>query len=455
MDGAMTTTSSTTSSTTDPSTDPTTSALDGTAAAARTTAWTRTLASRQAGNVVPTGVPTVRRRRTVPNCPPGIVDAGTDSAFELTGALIRGGVDYWTQLAGQSTRPWQAARDLAAWNREIRTRRRPEWASAHQVVAEWPLARLRDFSRPGDPTDGVPTLVLPPQAGHDSCIVDYAAGQSQVQTAREAGCTRVHALDWIGATRQTRDATIDDYISVIRTAIDRLGGLVNLVGDCQGGWLATIYAALHPETVHTLAVAGAPIDFHAGEPLLHDWVQLVSPLGRLGAYRAAVRAHGGVLPGEFMLAGFKMLQPEAEVQRQIDLLANINDPAYLARYRRFEDWFQWTQPIAGAFYLWIVEHLFMNNELLKGVLEVGGRTVDLAEIHCPVFLLAGAKDHITPPPQVFAMADFVSTPEADVVRLTSPGGHLGLFMGRESLQGYWRPVFTQIAELSRLEAPAA
>ena len=67
---------------------------------------------------------------------------------------------------------------------------------------------------------------------------------------------------------------------------------MNLVGDCQGGWLATIYAAVHPDTVHTLSVAGAPIDFHAGEPLIHDWVQVVSPIGQMDFYRAAIKANG-------------------------------------------------------------------------------------------------------------------------------------------------------------------
>ena len=44
-------------------------------------------------------------------------------------------------------------------------------------------------------------------------------------------------------------------------AVGQLGGRVNLVGDCQGGWLAVIYAALHPDTVETLTIAGAPVDF--------------------------------------------------------------------------------------------------------------------------------------------------------------------------------------------------
>ena len=40
-----------------------------------------------------------------------------------------------------------------------------------------------------------------------------------------------------------------------------------MVDDCQGRWLATVYAALNPERVNTLTIAGAPIDFHAGDPV--------------------------------------------------------------------------------------------------------------------------------------------------------------------------------------------
>ncbi len=414
----------------------------------------KTLASRQAGNLEPTGSATVRKRGPLVQCPPGIVDAGAESLYEIAGSIIRNGVDYWSQLVQRDARPWDAARDMVQWSKELARQERPTWASPHTITAEWPLARLRDFSGPDEPHDVVPTLVLPPQAGHDSCIVDYAPGQSQVLTALEAGCVRVYSMDWIGATAQTKDATVDDYVAVVKEAVDLLGGHVNLVGDCQGGWLATIYSAVHPDTVHTLVIAGAPIDFHAGEPLIHDWMQLMTPMGQLDFYQAAVEANGGLLPGEFLVSGFKLMQPEAEFQRQMALLANINDPRHVERYRRFEDWFQWTQPIPGAFYLWIIEHLFLNNELLKGTLEIGGKVVDLAEIHCPLYLLAGAKDHITPPDQVWALADFVSTTEENITRLTTAGGHLGIFMGHESLQQCWKPVFADIASRSLIEDAA-
>lgn len=133
---------------------------------------------------------------------------------------------------------------------------------------ETPIARLRDFWTGSCAL--VPTLVLPPQVGHDSCIVDYWATQSQMRTILGSGLGRAFSLDWVGATAETADAAIEDYLDVVDRAIEHCGGRANLIGDCQGGWLAAIYAALHPERVNTLTLAGAPVDFHAGEPVIHE-----------------------------------------------------------------------------------------------------------------------------------------------------------------------------------------
>jgi len=150
-----------------------------------------------------------------------------------------------------------------------------------------------------------------------------------------------------------------------------------------------------------------------------------------------------------MLAGFIAIQPDNEIARQLQLLANIGDAEHRERYREFEDWFKHTQAIPGAFYLWIVEHLFRDNELIGGRLEIGDERVDLGRIHCPLNLLAGASDHITPPDQVFALADFAGTAPEDILRDTTSGGHLGLFMGREALGRHWPPLLNAILERSR------
>ncbi len=376
--------------------------------------------------------------------PRGIVDSNAEALVGTYTALLRGSVDFWSGALMRRATPFDLWSDMTRWAGTALRRDRPQWASDHTIVKEWPAARLRDFSAPDASTDTVATVFLPPQAGHDSCIVDYSPDQSQVMTARAAGLERVFSLDWRGATQATKHTNIDDYIAIIHEVSQMLGGRINIVGDCQGGWLATIYAAMHPETVNTLTIAGAPIDYHAGEPLLHAWVQMMTPGDDMSFYKSVVDRHHGVLPGEFLLTGFMSLQPHNELDRQLQLLANINDEAYVKRYRSFETWFQWTQPLPGDFYLWVVEHLFKHNELVRGELEIGGECVKLSNIDCPLFLLAGDSDHITPPAQVWALEGKTSTPPDQVTRRLVPGGHLGLFMGRSALAEHWAPTFAQI-----------
>lgn len=379
---------------------------------------------------------------------PAMVQRAWISGLDTWRAAVDGGLGYWQGALQRGVTPFHVARDLSRWWGETSNRRAPEWATQNRVVLDGPLVRLRDFSD-GDEPRVVPTLLVPPQAGHASCIVDYSPTQSQVKTARAAGLTRLYSLDWVGATQATKDAGIEDYVAFIDRAIEHIGGPVNLIGDCQGGWLSTIYAALRPEHVHTLTIAGAPIDFHAGDAVIRDYVQLLSPAD-LGFYQDVVRLGGGVMKGEFMLNGFIAIKPENEIAKHLQLLANIHDAEHVTRHRAFEDWFKHTQDIPGAFYLWIVEHLFRDNALIRGELTVGGARVDLRRISCPLNLLAGETDHITPPPQVFALAGAVSTAPQHITRRTTSGGHLGLFMGREALREQWPPIVTDVFARSGL-----
>ena len=174
----------------------------------------------------------------------------------------------------------------------------------------------------------------------------------------------------------------------------------------------------------------------------------VAPNGDLSFYEALVASGGGVLDGRHMLGGFLLIQPASEISRQIDLLLNLDDEDHVARYAEFEDWFKWTQDIPGQFYLWIVRHLFRDNALISGSLRLRGRKVELSKLNMPLNLLAGATDHITPPDQVFAVADYASTPPEQVIRHVSTGGHLGLFMGHEALREHWPPILANVLEHS-------
>lgn len=383
-----------------------------------------------------------------PTVPTAIVDSMITATIGAWTTINKTAIDYWFGAINRQTTPFDMVRELATWTHAVADRQEPPWAHEHTIVKEWPLARLRDYSTPDADPSMVATVILPPQAGHSSSIVDFAEDQSQVIVARDSGCHRIYSLDWIGATQETKDASIDDYMSLLRETAALLGRKINLVGDCQGGWLATIFAAHHPELVNSLAIAGAPIDFHAGEPLIHEWVSVIAPDNDLSVFRGAVAANDGLLPGRFLLDGFKAMQPDHEFARSMQLLTNMHDSPHVERYRKFENWFQWTQPLPGEFFLWVAEYLFMRNSLIKGELVVEGRKVDLAAIDCPLFLMAGRTDHITPDLQVWALADYASTPPERIGRQSADSGHLGLFMSHEALTTHWPVIFEEMAALS-------
>src|SRR3712207_2087905 len=111
------------------------------------------------------------------NCPPVLNPAACsprlylrflESGSEMWRATASGLTDYWAGAAGRGATAWDVMTDVASWWRASTRRERPVWHSANEVVLETPVARLRDFSA-GSADDVVPTLVLPPQAGHDSC----------------------------------------------------------------------------------------------------------------------------------------------------------------------------------------------------------------------------------------------------------------------------------------------
>ena len=136
----------------------------------------------------------------------------------------------------------------------------PHWITPNKVALEIGAVRLRDFSTGAT---GPATLVCAPFALHGATIVDFALRHSLVQALQGAGIERLFVTDWRPATPQMRFWCIDDYIAALNVVVDELGGGVSLIGLCQGGWMALMYAARFPDKIHKLVLAGAPIDVAA------------------------------------------------------------------------------------------------------------------------------------------------------------------------------------------------
>ena len=341
--------------------------------------------------------------------------------------------------------------DTALWACEITNRKPPQWHSRNEVVLAAPFALLRDFSVRAD--DVVPALLFPPLAGHASCIIDKR-GQSQVQLCITTGLTKVYSFDWLSATNAAKDTTEDDRLDFITRAVDLIAGpegTVNIAGDCQGGWEATLWAALHPGRVNTLTVAGAPIDTSAGDGPARQLMPILVPRGNMAVYEAMVKACGGIVPGISNVMGSIAMDPATHAAEYLKIYWHVHDREYLDRFRDYYDWYLYPVDLPGQLYLWAAEHLFVRNEMFTGELEVAGQTVSLRSITCPVFLLGGEQDDVTPWQQVHNMRYAVGS---SLVRwYLAPGGHMGLFIGRQSEAEYWTPILAQVRELSRPGVP--
>ena len=306
------------------------------------------------------------------------------------------------------------------------------WTTPNLIALRLPSMQLRDFSRGGA---GQPLLVCAPYALHHALIADFAPNHSLVEALQKGGVDRVYLTDWRSATPEMRYLSIDNYLADLNVAIDEIGAPVDLIGLCQGGWLSLVYAARFPGKVRRLVLAGSPID-----------VSVSSEISRMAAalpqqtLEHLVRQGDGIVSGkhmrQFWSMPFSLHDVEAALQTD---LGDGSDEA-MALLDRFGRWDRETLDLPGTYYLETTDWIFRENRIAQGQFVALGRTIDLAAVKVPVFLLASESDVVVPGEQAFAAARMLDTQLVWLERVAEPCDHLGLFMGRSVLSHSWRRI---------------
>jgi len=321
----------------------------------------------------------------------------------------------------------------------------PDWATPHTIALELEAVKLRDFTKrtKDGSTSSFPTLLCAPFALHGAAICDLADDHSLVAGLRAAGLAQLFVTDWRSATPEMRHRGIDDYLADFNVLVDEIGPPVDIVGLCQGGYMALIYAARFPEKVRKLVLAAAPVDISAGTSALSG-VAAASPLAM---FHEIVRLGDGLVAGRRVL---KFWAPDAVEVEDIRQLLQTEEPAGSAAAVRlealFRDWYAWTLDLPGKFFLEAVEKLYKRNELATGDFVALGQKIDLATLHAPLYLLAARDDELVAPAQLFAAEHLVGTPPHNLRKATAPCRHLGLFMGKRILQDVWPGVARWLVE---------
>jgi poly(3-hydroxyalkanoate) synthetase len=181
----------------------------------------------------------------------------------------------------------------------------------------------------------------------------------------------------------------------------------------------------------------------------------------LAFFETLVSMSGGIMPGALIVSGFKLMNAfDRFIGDDMELFQNIEDTQHIERSRRFSEWYDYTQPLGGRMYLDVVAELFQENKLIEGRLEVLGRRVDLGFIYHPIYLVGGTRDDITPPAQLLAIREHVSS--TFIQEELVDAGHIGVFMQKKVLNSAWKDIFDRLSrfipdysvELNSLESAA-
>ena len=346
------------------------------------------------------------------------------------------------------TWPWATTMDMCrrameslGEGNDAEARGEPEWTTPNRVCIDLAALRLRDFSVGKNRRR--PALVVAPFALHDAVLADLAPGHSLLEALRANGCSHLFLVEWKSATPQTRLHTIDTQLAALNVAVDDIGAPVDLIGLCQGGWLSLVYAARFPKKVRRLVLAGAPVDMPAGLSAL--WTP-ANPMTDV-IIDELIRLGDGLVLGRYM-ATLWPREPD-EASRVMDALQFASPPASDAERRAAEIFVRWDRralDLPGPYYRQVLDWLYRENRLACGTFPALGRVIDLRGLHCPLYLLAGARDAIAPPAQVFAAASLIAGPEGDIETAQADCGHLALFMGQRTLIEEWPRIAQWLAK---------
>ena len=296
------------------------------------------------------------------------------------------------------------------------------------------------------PPDGVtidpakpPVVVVDPRAGHGPGIGGMKP-DSEIGVALAAG----HAVYFIGfLPKPVPGQTIEDvsraeaiFIEEVAARHREAEGKPIVIANCQAGWQIMMTAAIRPDLMGPILLAGTPLSYWAGVRGKNPMRYLGGTLG--GAWLTALSGDmgAGVFDGANLVANFESLNPANTYwTKAYNVYSKVDTET--ERFLDFETW--WGSPVllnAGEMQ-WIADNLFVGNKLSTGQIRTSdGLRIDLRNIRSPIVVFCSWGDNITPPQQALDwildlydnVKEIVANGQTIVYSLHQSIGHLGIFV---------------------------
>jgi polyhydroxyalkanoate synthase len=277
--------------------------------------------------------------------------------------------------------------------------------SPGKVVWRNDLMELIQYSPTTEEVYKRPLLIVPPWI-NKFYVLDLNPEKSFIRFAVEQGLT-VFVISWVNPDERHADKGFGHYMREgIFAALDAIEEAtrerkVTTIGYCVGGTLLAValayMAAKRDDRIDSVTFLTTQVDFtDAGD------LQVFADADMIHAVEEKM-AETGYLDGAKMTNAFNMLRPN-------DLVWSYVVNNYLKGKEPMPfDLLTWNSdstrmPHANhAFYL---RNCYLENNLTRGEMKIGGVKLDLRKVKIPVYNLATKEDHIAPARSVFTGAKY-------------------------------------------------
>ncbi|MFN3614187.1 MAG: PHA/PHB synthase family protein [Rubrimonas sp.] len=288
------------------------------------------------------------------------------------------------------------------------------------VVFENEIFQLIQYAPTTETVHGTPLLFIPPWI-NKFYILDLNEKKSMVRWLVDQGWT-VFVVSWVNPDVRQKDETWESYVRKgVFTALDRTleetgAPRAHMVGYCIGGTLLgtalALMAAEGDARVASATFFTTQLDFtDAGELQVFVDEQTLKTLDE--------KMDNGFLPAESMATAFNML-------RASDLIWGFVVQNYLLGKDPFPfDLLYWNADstcMPARVHRFYLDSFYNRNTLAQGVMELGGRRLDLGAVKAPVYHVATKEDHIAPPQSAYRGARLLGSKDATFVLAGS--GHI-------------------------------
>jgi hypothetical protein len=284
-----------------------------------------------------------------------------------------------------------------------------------------------------------PFVIVDPRAGHGPGIGGFKA-DSEIGVAFKAG----HPCYFVGFLPDPMPGqTIEDiarseavFLEKVTALHPEADGKPCVIGNCQAGWAVMMLAAVRPALFGPIIIAGSPLSYWAG---VHGKNPMRYSGGLLGGSWLTAFASdlgAGKFDGAWLVQNFENQNPANTLwSKQYNLYSKIDTEA--PRYLGFERWWGGHVNLNAEEIQFIVDELFIGNNLAAGRIQTsGGTTIDLRNIRSPIVVFCSKGDNITPPQQALGwildlyenVDEIRSYGQTIVYTIHETVGHLGIFV---------------------------